>query len=227
MGYVTPLIGLSFGALLTATGLALRDGFHPMPGLAHAARVIRWGVGGLLLIAILPLWAAGYPTLVLSLTLVAAIAAPPARRDLSSRYYAVTLLPVLVLTGTCFFLITRVVQARGDIASSVSLVAAVYGGLAARVLSEALDALASPTAVPGRLFDALYLLLTLLIGADALVNLWQRGLAWEGNPEVSGLLGVWLVWSAAWLGPRKHSRLRAGLSAVAAVLLIMLALGIG
>jgi hypothetical protein len=227
VGYATSLIELGFGALLMATGLALWDGFRQMPGLAHAIRVLRWGVGGLLLIAILPLWVAGHSALVLSLTLMAAIAAPPDRRSLSPRRNAVALLPVLVLTGACTFLITGLVQTRGDIVSPVGLVATVYGGLAARVLSEALGALASPTAVAGRLFDALYLLLTLLIGANALVNLWQRGVVWEGNPEESGLLGVWLAWGAAWLSPHRRPRLRAGLVAVAALLLIILAVGAG
>jgi hypothetical protein len=224
VGYAASLIGLSFGALLMATGLALWDGFRSMPGLAHAIRVLRWGVGGLLLVAILPLWGAGRSALVLSLTLMAAIAAPPARRDLLPRRGAVALLPVLVLAGTCTFLVTGLVQTGGDVVSSASLVATVYGGLAARVLSEALGALASPAEVPGRLFDTVYLLLTLLLGANALTNLWQRGLAWEGTPDESGLLGVWLAWSAAWLSPRRRPRLRAGLVAIAALLLIVLAL---
>jgi hypothetical protein len=223
VGYVTPLIGLSLGALLMAVGLALWDGSRPVPGLAHAIRVIRWGTGGLLLIAILLLWVAGYSTLAISITLMAAIAAPPARRNLSPRYSAITLLPVLVLTGACFFLVMGPVQ-RGDISSSTSLAATVCGGLAARVLSEALGTLTSPTTVPGRLFDALYLLLTLLTGANALANLRQRGVVWEGTSGESGLLGAWLVWSAAWLCPRERPRLRAVLAAVAAVLLIVLAL---
>lgn len=227
MGYVIPLIGLSFGALITATGLALWDGFHPAPGLTRATRVIRWGVGGLLLVAILPLWAAGHSTLALSLALTSAIAAPPPRRSLPSRYGAVTLLPVLVLTGVCLFLTTGLVRARGDVTPSTGLVATICGGLAARVLGEALGALANPTAVPGRLVDAFYLLLTLLIGANTLSNLWQRGLVCEASPEESGLLGVWLAWSAAWLSPRRRPRLRAGLIAVAAVLLIILVLGTG
>jgi hypothetical protein len=91
-------------------------------------------------------------------------------------------------------------------------------------LSEALGTLTNPITVPGRLFDALYLLLTMLIGANALANLWQRGMAWERSPGESGLLGVWLAWSAAWLCPRERPRLRAVLAAVAAVLLIVLAL---
>jgi hypothetical protein len=222
--YATPLIGLSFGALLTATGLSLWNGFRPMPGLAHATRVIRWGVGGLLLIAILPLWAAGYSTLVLSLILMAAIAAPPPRQYPSPWYNANTLLPALVLTGISFFLTTGLVQAGGYVSDPASLALTICGGLAARVLSEALGALASPSAVLGRLFGALYLLLTLLVGANALANSWQRGVVWEGNPEESGLLGVWLAWGAAWLSPRKRPRLRAGLAAVAALLLVVLAL---
>jgi hypothetical protein len=227
VGYVAPLIGLSLGALLAAMGVALWDGIRPTPRLAHAIRVIRWGVGGLLLIAILPLWAAGDSALVFSLTLIAAIAAPPTRRRPSPWYDANTLLPVLVLTGTCLFLITRLVQTGGNIASSVSLAAAVYGGLATRVLSEALGVLASPGTPISRLFDVFYLLLTLLVGANALTTLWQRGLVWEGNPDQSSLLGAWLVWSAAWLSPRERPRLRAVLAAMAAVLLVMLALGIG
>ncbi len=227
MGYAAPLIGLSFGALLTALGLALWDGIRPMPRLARAIRVIRWGIGGLLLIAILLLWVTGGSALVFSLVLMAAIAAPPPHQRPSPWYDANTLLPTLVLTGACLFLITGLVQTRGDIASSVSLAAAVYGGLAARVLGEALGTLASPGTPISRLFDVLYLLLTLLVGANALTTLWQRGLVWEGNPEQSSLLGAWLVWSAAWLSPRERPRLRAVLAAVAAMQLVILALGMG
>jgi hypothetical protein len=104
------------------------------------------------------------------------------------------------------------------------LAAAVYGGLAARVLSEALGTLASSDTPTSRLFDAVYLLLTLLVGADALTTLWQRGLVWDGNPNQSGPLGAWLVWSAAWLSPRERPRLRAVLTVLAAVLLVILAL---
>lgn len=225
MDYATPLIGLSFGALLMATGLALWGRSRSIPGLAHAIHVLRWGVSGLLLIAILPLRVAGHSTLMLSLTLMAAIAALPVRRNLSPRYNGITMLPVLVLTGACVFLITGLVQTGGDIASSTSLAAVVCGGLAARVLSEALGTLASPPAASGRLFEALYLLLTLLTGANTLANLRQRGVVWEGNSGESGLLGAWLAWSAAWLSPRQRPRLRAGLAAVAALLLIILALG--
>jgi hypothetical protein len=227
VGYAAPLIGLGFGALLTVAGLAVWGGFRPTPGLDRAIRAIRWGVAGLLLVASLLLWIGGDFPLVASLALMAAIAAPPARQHSWPWHDAIALLPAFILTGTCLFLLVGRVQIVGEPSASTRVAAAVYGGLAARVLSGALRALASSSAMPGRLFDALYLLLTLLAGADALTALWRRGLAWGGNPGQSGLLGAWLAWSAAWLGPRGRPRLRATLIAVAAVLLVVLGLGIG
>ena len=97
-------------------------------------------------------------------------------------------------------------------------------GLVARVLGEALGTLVNPTATPSRLFDVLYMLLTLLVGAITLTTLWQRGVVWERSPAESGLLGAWLAWSAAWLSPCEHPRLRAALIAIATLLLVLLAL---
>jgi hypothetical protein len=227
VGYATPLIGSSFGALLMASGLALWDGFRRVRGLSRAVRVVRWAAGGLLLAAILPLWFAGDSALALSLTLMAAIAAPPARRHPSPWHNAVILPPALALTGISFFLVAGFARVGEDITSPASLATTICGGLAARVLGEALGLLVSPATPPGRLFDALYLLLTLLAGANVLTTLWQRGVMWEAAAEESRLLGVWLAWSAAWLSPRHHPRLRAGLIAVVAILLIALALGAG
>jgi hypothetical protein len=48
---------------------------------------------------------------------------------------------------------------------------------------------------------------------------------WGGTASEGGMAGVWLAWSAAWLGPRQPPRLRAALTAVAASLLIVLAAG--
>jgi hypothetical protein len=223
VSYAAPLIGLSFGALLTASGLALWDGFHRVQGLPRAVPVVRWAAGGLLLAAILPLWVAGSPALVISLILMAAIAAPPIRRHSSPWHTVVILLPALALTGIGFFLAAGFARAGGDIASPASLAAAICGGLAARVMGEALGVLASPDAPLGRLFDALYLLLTLLVGANALTTLWQRGVMW-GSAGESSAAGVWLAWSAAWLSPRKPSRLRAALVVAAALLLVVSAL---
>jgi hypothetical protein len=226
VGYATPLIGLSLGALLTAAGLALWDGLRHMDGLARATRVARWIAGGLLLVAIVPLWITGDSALALSLTLTAAIAAPPIRHRPSPWYDAAALLPALALTGIGFSRITGLV--RGDlVAPPLSIVSIVFSGLAARVLSEALGALVNPAAAPSRLFDTLFLLLTLLVGAGALTTLWQRGVVWEGMARESGLASVWLAWTAAWLSPREHPRLKAGLIGVAAALLVILTFGIG
>jgi hypothetical protein len=225
VGYATPLIGLSLGALLTAAGLALWDGLRRRDRRARTIRLVRWVAGGLLLAAIVPLWITGDSALALSLTLAAAIAAPPTRHRPSPWYATAALLPALILTGISFSQTAGFVRGR-LIAPPLSIVSIVYGGLAARVLSEALGTLVSPTAAPSRLFDALYLLLTLLTGAGALTTLWRRGVVWERTARESSLAGVWMAWTAAWLGPHEHPRLKAGLIGVAATLLIVLALGV-
>jgi hypothetical protein len=68
-----------------------------------------------------------------------------------------------------------------------------------------------------------YALLTLLAGGVAIVNLWRQGTVWGATASESGLAGVWLAWSAAWLGPHRPLRLRALLTIVAASSLILLA----
>jgi hypothetical protein len=68
-----------------------------------------------------------------------------------------------------------------------------------------------------------YALLTVLAGSMAIVNLWRQGTVWGATAGESGLAGVWLAWSAAWLGPRRPLRLHALLTIVAASSLIVLA----
>jgi hypothetical protein len=80
---------------------------------------------------------------------------------------------------------------------------------------------------PERASAVTYALLTLLAGGVAIVNLWTQGTAWGATASESGLAGVWLAWSAAWLGPRRPLRLRALLTIVAASSLIMLAVSFG
>jgi hypothetical protein len=219
---------LSLGALLTALGLALWNRSRQVSGLSPAIRAIKWTAAGLLLATTPLVWIGSRPALVLHLTLAAAIATPPAgRRHHLPRRDAVTVLPALALAGAGFFLDAGGTRFGGHTISAMSLAVAVYSGLAARVLGEALGRLANPAAPVSRLFDALYLLLTLLVGANALATLWQRGVVWEASPGESGLPGVWLAWSAAWLIPHARARLKAGLIAVAAILLIVLALGTG
>ncbi|MBN1815075.1 MAG: hypothetical protein JXA14_24790 [Anaerolineae bacterium] len=250
-----PIIGLSVGMLLAALGLALWDGFRQAAGFDRAAQVISWIAGGLLLAALPLLWieAHGHYTRALHLTLMAAIAAPSISRHRFPWCDAIRILPSLVLSGIGLALVTENFRGihytglfslpvwaikEGPITQLPTILLAepsvllgtafmVCDGLVARVLGEVLGTLASPGTPISRLFDVLYLLLTLLIGANALANLRQRGVVWEGSPEESGLLGAWLAWSAAWLGPRKRPRLRAGLAALAASLLIILALGTG
>jgi hypothetical protein len=68
-----------------------------------------------------------------------------------------------------------------------------------------------------------YALLTLLAGGVAIVHLWRQGTVSGATASAGGLAGVWLAWSAAWLGPRRPLRLRASLIIVAASSLILLA----
>ena len=249
----TPFIGLSVGMLLTALGLTLWNGFRQTTGLERTAQVISWIVGGLLLVAVPLLWseAHGHYTYALHLILMAAVAAPSIK---SRHHFpwsdAIRMLPALVLSGIGLTLISENSQGthytalltlpswiiqEGLLAQPLTVSLAeswiflgmafmLCDGLTARVLGEALGTLANPAATPSRLFDILYMLLTLLVGATTLANLWQRGVAWEGSPVESGLLGTWLAWCAAWLSPRERPRLRAALIATATLLLVLLAL---
>jgi len=253
----TPLIGLGVGMLLAAVGLALWNGLQQVKELPHAIRAISWMASGLLLFALPFLWveAHGHYWRILHLTLMAAIAAPSVKHHQHSPWHdAIRILPSLVLSGTSLALVAGIAQ-RGIHYTGLLTVPVIMirdgliapfpanplaeprillgpafmicDGLVARVLGEALGALVSPATPPGRLFDALYLLLTLLVGANALVSLWQRGVAWEGSASEGGLIGAWLVWNAAWLSRRWHPRLRAALTTVAALLLIVLAQNVG
>jgi len=250
---VTPIIGLSVGMLLTAFGLALWNGFRQIAGLDRAAQVISWIAGGLLLIAFPLLWseAHGHYTNALHLILMAAVAAPSINRR---RHFpwsdAIRMLPALVLSGIGLTLVAEnfrgahytdllalpawVIQ-EGLLAQPLTISLAepsiplgmafmLCDGLVARVLGEALGTLAHPAATPSRLFDILYVLLTLLVGAITLATLRQHGVVWDGGPAESGLLGAWLAWSAAWLSPRERPRLRAALIVTATLLLVLLAL---
>jgi hypothetical protein len=68
-----------------------------------------------------------------------------------------------------------------------------------------------------------YALLTLLVSGMAIVRLWKQGTVSGATASTGGLAGVWLAWSAAWLGPRQPLRLRALLITIAASSLIILA----
>ena len=176
----------------------------------------------------LSLWLAGHGrcTLVLHLILMAAIATPPIgrqRNHLSWRN-TVSLLPALALVASSLYLIAGDTQAEHSTLTPMRLALVVCGGLAVRVLGEALSMLVNPNVPLSKTFDVLYLTLTLLVGGRALVNLWQLGAIGRATAAETGLAGVWLAWSAVWLSSREGRWLRAGLIAMAALSLILLLL---
>jgi hypothetical protein len=225
----TPLIGIGLGTLLAAAGLVLWGGHRQVRGLGQAIRSILWLTCGVLLLATLSLWMNGsrQHALVLRLIPVAAIAAPIVGRRRSVQHDAAAMLPTLLLTGVGYYLITGVGQPEPHSfeLTLASLVLTVCAGLAVRVVSEVLSLPVDPATPPSRLFDALYVLFTLLVGGNTLLTLWQRGVMGEGNTIELGLVGVWLAWTGAWLSPRSHPRLRAASIAGAALLLTLMVLG--
>ncbi|MDY6875532.1 MAG: hypothetical protein SWK90_04925 [Chloroflexota bacterium] len=222
--------GLACGTLLAAAGLALWGVFQQVPGLPHTVRVVGWLAGTLLLIGAL----FGYqgdrnvPAPALRLILIAALATPPGirRHRLSPWGNVMLVLPALILAWAGLLQISKPIT--GEPGSTpvlaVELAVVVCGGLGAQALNETLSAIADQTPHSERLTTTIYVLLTLLVSGAALVNLWQQGTIWGGNTHENGLAGAWLAWSAAWIGPRQHPRLRAGVTAMAALLLILMAL---
>lgn len=230
---LAPLIftGLAWGMLLAATGLALWDDFRRVSGVSHAVPVIRWVAGALLVVGALLAWQGdrSLPTPAPRLMLMAALAAPPAVHHLRlSRWSNVWLiLPALVLAGAGLLWTSASTEA-GMGSSPVVLVEVaviICGGLGARALAAVLSESATSSPHVEWPSTAAHALLTVIVGGTVLVNLWQRGLVWDGTAGESGLAGAWLAWTAAWVGPRRPPWLRAALTAVAAVLLIVLAAG--
>ena len=226
MTVAVPLIGLTFGMLLTAATQALRNDLQKVAGLSRAVHVIRWVTGGLLLAAVPLLWLAGHGrcTLALHITLMAAIAAPPIgrQRDHLRWRNTVSLLLPLALAAGSLYLTTGDTRAGHSTLTPMGLALVICAGLAVRVLGEALGTLVNPNESLSKVVEALYSALTLLVGGRALVNLWQLGTIGKGTAAETGLAGVWLAWSAVWLSSREGRRLRVGLIAVAALSLILL-----
>lgn len=240
---------LACGVLLAAAGLALWDGFRHMPGLARAVDANAWLAGALLLTGALLAWQgthspsglvpSGVEGPALSgpegpaphLMLLAALAALPLpgihRRRSAPWNGAIRVLPALALAGMGLFWTPEpaVAGAGNPSLALVQLGLVVCAGLGARALGQALSEMADPTPHIEGPFAAAYALLTLLASGTALVNLGQRGSVWDGTAGQIGLVGAWLAWSAAWWGPRKPPRLRAGLIAAVSLLLIALAAG--
>jgi hypothetical protein len=223
--------GLACGTLLAATGLALWDDLRQATGISHAVPVIRWVAGALLVVGALLAWQGdrSLSTPAPRLMLMAALAAPPAVHHLRlSRWSNVWLiLPALVLAGAGLFWTSASTEAGGGRSPFVLVEIAVIicGGLGARALAVVLSESATSTLHVEWPSTVVFALLTVIVGGTVLVNLWQRGLVWDGTAGESGLAGAWLAWTAACVGPRRPPWLRAALTAVAAVLLIVLAAG--
>jgi hypothetical protein len=194
----------------------------------------------------------GYARPVPQLILMAALAAPPdIRLRPLDRRGTLLILPALILAGTGLFHIASSAAAAGPAAlDPMALSITVCGGLGAQALGQALTWAAAPArgdsteggtdsdeatppstatggeepAVRGERAPAVtYALLTVLAGGTALVHLWTQGTVSGGTVGETELAGVWLAWSAAWLGPRRPLRLRALLIVIAASSLILLA----
>lgn len=228
---VSVFVGLACGALVAGAGLALWYCYRQAPGIPRAVHVIRWVAGALLIVGALEWWRGGHnPSApVLQLILMATLVAPPGvnGRSLASRSHVLLILPALVLAGTGLFWISAPVETdtvNGPIAP-VGLAVTVCGGLGARAVGLVLSKVATSGPHVEWPSTAAFALLTLIAGSAALVNVWQRGTVWVGTGSESGLAGAWLAWAAAWAGRRQPPWLRAGLTIVAAVSLILVAAG--
>jgi hypothetical protein len=234
------LAGLACGALLTTAGFALWHALRPLPGLSQAVQALGWLAGALLLSGALSarLGGGGFPPWVPHLLLMAALATPAASRSLPGPRRSAALwddflrlLPPLALAWAGLLCTATLVGGEvsgppvggGPPAQGLELAIVVCGGLGARALGQAFGEIVTST--PGVAWPsaAAYAWLTVLVGGVALASLAQRGSVWDGTPAETGLAGVWLAWSAAWLSPRQPARLRTALTAVTAAFLIALA----
>jgi hypothetical protein len=236
--------------LLAAVGAHLWNGFRQRPGLSVFATVAAWAAAGVLLLGALLVWGGRLPVLepflylfdmgawqgpVLPMVLMAALAIPlggdadlrikPEQESSWSR--ALAYLPALVLTVAVLIRVSAPSEAAlsGDWVTPIRFAIAVCAGLGARAMGQALRVIVEGSGPVDRFRALSYAFLTLISGSAALVNLWQRGMVWGSGAPVmrGGLAGAWLVWSADWLAPRRHPRLRAALTVMAALLLIVVA----
>jgi hypothetical protein len=248
---VAILVILACGLLLAAVGVHLLSAFREGIDLSPAASIAAWVAAGALLMGALLVWGGRLPTLesfvqpfdmiawqgpVLPMILMAALAIPVGgQTDLkieagrkASWSCALVYLPALALTVAV--LIQVLTPREGALSANwvtpLRFSIAVCAGLGVRALGQALRVIAEGPCCAEWPRELTYGLLTLLSGTAALVNLWQRGIVWGSTSHVmrGGLAGAWLVWTADWLAPRRHPRLRAVLTVVAALLLMVVAI---
>lgn len=238
------------GMLLIAAGVHLWVGFWKEPDLSPLAGIAAWVAAGVLLVGALLVWGGKLPALeslvrpfdvsalpgpVLSMVLMAALAIPlgddtglkAGAGQSASWTRALVYLPALALTGTVLVQVSMPTEGglSADWVTPLRFLIAVCAGLGARALGQALQMIAEGGGREEWPRTLTYGLLTLVVGSAALVNLWQRGMVWGSRDPVmrGGLAGAWLMWSADWLVPRRHPRLRAALTVAAALLLIVVA----
>ncbi len=209
--------GVACGMLLTAAGLVLWNSYRETPGFARAGQIISWLAAAALFVGfILSGVLAGERVNYLLLT--AALAAPILHRRPPSWSQAITILPALIVSLIALFW-----SPGNETITVMGVMLALCGGSGARALSTAITDLATQTQpISWLTATATYSLLTLLAGAITLINLWQYGTVWSGNIAERQLTGVWVAWSAAQLPQGQPRWLRAGLTVVAALLLITL-----
>lgn len=244
MPFVTILVGVASGILLGAVSLGLLGGLIQSPALTRGAHVAARGAAAILVIGALLGWGSGLPTLesvtgmvdrralegpVLSLMLMAALAIPlrvdgPGKAPWSSSLLYV---PAWLLSSTALFHVASPARAAAaaDWVTPLRFSLAVCGGVGARAAGQSLQAIAAGNPGvewPGRLA---YGMLTLVWGVFGLVNLWQRGGLWVAADPVlrGGMTGAWLAWTADWVMPRRHWRIGAALTMLAALLLVLAA----
>jgi hypothetical protein len=225
------LTGLACGTLLATAGFMLWNSLRLVPGLSHAVQVLGWLAGTLLLLGALLAWL-GHHNLspyAPPLILMAALAAPPQAHHCRHAHWsnALFILPALALAVVGLFWITDHAGPGVDnpTITLAKLAVVICGGFGARALGGALGDMAASIPHVEWPSAATYTLLTLWVGSVTLVSLWQRGSVWGGTAGESALAAVWLAWSAAWVSPHHAPRLRAALTAVAALCLIVLATG--
>lgn len=242
---------LACGMLFATVGLRLWSGFREAPDLSPVASIGAWVAAGVLLMGALLVWGARLPVLesfvrpfdtgalqgsVLPMILIAALAIPlegetglrAKAGQRASWSHALVYLPALTLAVAVLIQVSTPAEGalNGDWVTPLRFSIAVCAGLGARGLGRALQVIAEGTCRAEWPRALTYLLLTLVSGSAALVNLWQRGMVWGSSDPVmrGGLAGAWLVWSADWLVPRRLRRLQAALTVMAALLLIVVAI---
>ena len=245
MSVIAILVGLSCGLLLAAVALGLGSGYRGGRSLLRGAQAAAWGSAGVLVLGALLTWGSGLPALesligvidrgalegpVLSLVLMAGLAVPlkVERPEVALWSCGLLYLPAWLLSTAALVEMSTPSTAPLDTGwiTPVRFSLAVCGGLGARAVGQSLQLMATgipAIAWPGQLA---YGLMTVLVGSATLINLWQRGRMWAGPDPIlrGGITGAWLAWTADWLAPRRHGRLRAGLTIVAGLFLIFAAI---